>query len=101
MNRDLFIKTIYNIIELNEESEKFNDLMCKIDSEFGGGYIHNKSISILLSILKELVDDDDMIDYFCWELDFGKKWYPGCIIDSDGTNIKLSTPEELWEAIKK
>ena len=82
--------------------KKFNDLMCKIDSEFGGGYIHNKSISILLSILKELVDDDDMIDYFCWELDFGKKWYPGCIIETVmEPTLKLSTPEELWEAIKK
>ena len=47
------------------------------------------------------MNDGDMIDYFCWELDFGKKWYPGCITEMDGTEIKLSTPEELWEAIKK
>lgn len=37
------------------------------------------------------------IDYFCYELDFGRSYVDGCVTDSDGNPIDLSTAEKLYD----
>ena len=46
-------------------------------------------------------DKDEWIDYFCFELDFGKKWKEGVITEKDGTDIILKTPEDLYNLLEK
>ncbi len=100
MSKELFIKIIEHIQMLHNEENKLNDLLCEIDPEFGGGYIHNKTISLLSDIAKDLIDDKyDYIGYYLWELDFGKNYYEGVITEADGTPIALSTPEDLYNLI--
>lgn len=36
------------------------------------------------------------IEYFCWELNFGERFTPGCVIDEDGRECDLSSIEALW-----
>lgn len=100
MNKDLFIDTINQIEELHRESEEVNSVLKKIDPEFGGGYIHNKSITILENLVKALVNDQyDNIGYYMWEIDFGKGYKDGMITDADGNNIRLSNASELYDLI--
>lgn len=100
MNKELFIKVVNQIEELNNEQEEFNSILHKIDNEFGGGLIHNKSIDFLTNLLKELINDtNDWISYYMWEIDFGKKYYDGCVTESDGTNISLRNAEDLYNLI--
>ena len=74
--------------------------MKKIDNDFGGCLIHNKAITLLEDLLKKIVNDEsDYIDYYLWELDFGKEYKDGIITYNDGTIIKLSNPEELYDLI--
>ena len=40
------------------------------------------------------------IEYFMWELEFGKKYTEGCISE-DGENIPLATAEDLWNLINR
>lgn len=97
MNKDMFVNTINFIKELNTEANNFNDMLKVVDSEFGGGYIHNKSIHFLVELLKKLTNDsNDWISYYCWEIDFGDKYYEGCVTEADGTPIPLKTPEDLY-----
>ena len=42
----------------------------------------------------------DEIQYYMWELDFGRKWTPNRIT-VDGENIRLTNSEELWDYITK
>ncbi len=35
------------------------------------------------------------LDYYCFELDFGRKWRPG-MVTVNGSYVKLQTPEDLW-----
>ena len=42
----------------------------------------------------------DEIQYYMWELDFGKKWKPNSVT-VDGENIRLTNSEELWDYITK
>lgn len=41
------------------------------------------------------------ISYFCYELDFGKKWKPGMVTDQDKDgneiDVDFSSAEKLWE----
>ena len=51
----------------------------------------------LLDWLAVLTRDQKMawIDYFVWELDFGKKWHPMCVTVDD-KDVPLGTPEDLY-----
>jgi len=75
--------------------EKFNDLLKEADAD---GYVFFGEIDCLLLKVWSLIlgDKSDWISYFCWELDFGKKWKPGTIEDENGKDIKLQTVEDLW-----
>lgn len=39
------------------------------------------------------------LDFFVYELDFGARYYPGCYVDSQGNEISLKTPEDLYNAL--
>ena len=57
-------------------------------------------IGLVDNILGEK-DKDEWIDYFCFELDFGKKWKEGVITEKDGTDIILKTAEDLYNLLEK
>lgn len=100
MDKALFVETMNKLQELSEEQEMFNDALRVIDNEFGGGYIHNKTIFLVEELLAKLMNDKyDYISYYMWELDFGKEYKDGDIVDEDGTFIRLSNAEELYDYI--
>lgn len=100
MDKKLFVDTMNEIEKLNQEQEKFNDLLKEIDPDFGGCLIHNKTISLLEDLLSKLVNDKyGDIGYYMWELDFGKKYEEGMVTASDGTPIPLATAADLYELI--
>ena len=100
MDKQLFVDTINKLQELSEEQEEFNNILSKIDPEFGGGYVHNKTIFLVEELLSKLMNDKyDNISYYMWEIDFGKEYQEGCITDEDGTPIPLSNAEELYDLI--
>ncbi len=100
MNKELFIDAINFIKELSVEENKFNSLMVEIDKEFGGGFIHGKSINYIAGLLKVLTNDEnDWISYYCWEINFGGGYTEGCVTEADGTPIPLATPEDLWNIL--
>ena len=100
MDKELFVETINKLQELSEEQEKFNDILRLIDPEFGGGYVHNKTIFLVEELLSKLVNDKyDNISYYMWEIDFGKEYEDGCVTEEDGTPIPLSNASELYDFI--
>lgn len=57
-------------------------------------------ITLFVQILeKEFNSKDDWIDYYIWELDFGKDYKPGIIKDKSGKDIQLKTPEDLYNLL--
>lgn len=46
----------------------------------------------------DVESDYNDIDYFCYELDFGKKWTPGCVKIGD-EDVCLKTPEDLYDLL--
>ncbi len=100
MDKELFVETMNKLQELSEEQEKFNDILRIVDPEFGGGYIHNKTIFLIEELLSKILNDKyDNISYYMWELDFGKEYEPGCITEEDGTPIPLANASDLYDLI--
>ena len=104
MNKELFIDTINSIqkqIEIDRKNSSMLQEMFPDDSIYCG-YNNSELFNALNKTLKESMKDEyDWIDYFMYELDFGKKYYDGCVLDKDKSIIDLSTAENLYEFLIK
>jgi hypothetical protein len=94
-----FINAINDVEKVNRYQEGLNNYLRKNDVE---GYIFQPDcsstvINLLHNIMGEK-DKDEWIDYYCFELDFGKKWKEGTI-NIDGKDITLQTPEDLYNLL--
>lgn len=57
---------------------------------------------LVIGLLAEIMDDTaGDIEYFCCELEYGKKYVPGCVTERDGTIIDFSTAEKLYEYLER
>ena len=97
ISKEDFIAIIEDIKGVNDYHNGLNNYFRKSGVD---GYIFQPDctasvIKLLHNIFGE-ADRDEWIDYFCFELDFGKKWKEGTITEKDGTDIKLETPEDLY-----
>ena len=46
-------------------------------------------------------DQDDLIGYFIYELDYGRKYEAGMIQDENGMDIDISSSEKVYDYICK
>ena len=102
MTKELFIETI-NIIkkQYDIDYDRAENLGKVFTNAFTVNLIPDNILDIqLIKILKAETDDTDWIEYFIYELDFGEKYEDGSITEN-GKNIKLKTPEDLWELLNK
>lgn len=58
---------------------------------------HESSVVFLLKRIMR--DQYEYIDYFIYELDYGRKYEAGMITDENGEDIDLRTPELLYDFI--
>lgn len=97
LSKDEFIKALDEVEKVNKYNEELNSVFRKNGVD---GYIFQPDCTAtvlrLLHILFEKADKDEWIEYFCYELDFGKNWKSGIIINKDGSDIKLGTSEDLY-----
>lgn len=56
--------------------------------------------SSVVFLLKRIMHDQyEYIDYFIYELDYGRKYEPGMITDENGQDIDIHTPKLLYDFI--
>lgn len=95
-------------VEIINRLKNYNELQDKIDNLFKDNienrerdFINAGSICIghesVVVYLLEKIFDTDMISYFIYELDYGKKYKAGCVLDENMNEIDLSTPEKLYD----
>lgn len=100
IKKDEFVKIIEDIQKSDMYAEKLNSFFKK---EKIDGYIYQPNCvdtSLrLLHLLLEEYDKSDLIETFCVDLDFGKKWKEGSVTTKDGVDIKLKTIEDLYDAL--
>ena len=64
-------------------------------------------VNDFMAFLSEMCDipknirGDDALSYYVHELEFGTKYYPGCVTEANGDICPLSTPDELYNDLCK
>ena len=99
ISKEVFVKTINAMKEYNRKidaiqtvlEENCEDAIFFLPSLWGD----------LINVIKDAFNDEDeyggMIEYFIYDLEFGKQWKPGIITDINNKDIKMQTPEELYD----
>ena len=104
-DKKTFVETIAQIKEqIKHDSKCSKAFMVVMPNDFISGYDNHRLQNQLLKILQIAFDDlhkESWIEYFIWELDFGKKYKHGCASNADGSNINLSSAGKLWEFLIK
>lgn len=110
MKIELTEKNFCNLIDAVEE---FWETCNKLDEAFGINITESKIVNLMEVLLSELVEslydiEDckenpywiDDINYYIWELNFGKKWGPGKIT-IDGHDVPLRNSHDLWKIVSE
>lgn len=98
LSKEEFVKCIKDVKFVIDYEDGLNDHFKKYKVD---GYIYPpnciETVGDLLYKIFGEADKDEWISYFMWELDFGKKYKDGIILDSEGKNIRLDTAEKLYD----
>lgn len=100
MNKELFLEIMSEVQKTYEYQEGLNDFLKKQDVD---GYIYQpdcvcSTLKLMHYIFGEK-DADEWISYFCFELDFGKKYKDGLVKNAYGDDIVLKTLDDLYELL--
>lgn len=67
------------------------------------GLLHNTELeNELIGALEtefELPEKNNTLQYFIYDLEFGKKYTSGCLTDDKGNDVSIATPEELYDTL--
>ena len=88
--------------DLKEQVEKlFRNSRENIENDFcNAATLQISHESIVVFLLKKMMHDKyDYIEYFIYELDYGRKYEAGMITDENGQDIDIHTPELLYDFI--
>lgn len=104
VNKDEFVKILERVQDASETEDKIQNILDNSKSLTMNDFADFRGIiapndDIIISLLDNMFDTD-MISYWCWELEFGKRYKKGSITYADGTNIDISTAEKLYDYCK-
>jgi hypothetical protein len=95
------LKALQNQIEHDVKCSKAFSVI--LEDDFISTYNNTFAISQLVKLLQIAMDDEgkeSWVDYFVWELDFGKHYRDGCVKDAYGSQINLKTSGALWDFLE-
>lgn len=100
INKDYFVRILARVKDASETEEKIQNILDKSLSMTMNDFADFRGIiapndDIIISLLDNMFDTD-MISYWCWELEFGKRYKKGDVTTADGKNIDISTAEKLY-----
>lgn len=102
ISKEKFVSIIDTIRYREELASKIDDVcieyraLLKDDLPYSGNIIIGGADEIIELLGIIMKDEGDNIGYFCWELNFGKDYEPGCITHND-KEIDISTAEKLYD----
>lgn len=102
ISKETFVRTIEQIMEINEKMNEVNKAIRALDPEFGGFYPF-KLFEPLLSLLLEIFQDEERewLEYFIFELDFLRDADKYSITYADGTPIDVSSWDKVYDFLLK
>ena len=106
LRKQTFINAINSIDKLHKKNIQFAVNMGKCFPNSNSAHFITDTdfvTTALIQVLQELFKDNhahSWIEYFCWVLDFGRENWRLKATDN-GTEIPLSTPEQLFDFLNR
>lgn len=102
IDKKTFVSIIEKLKEVNNFVNKVNSEARKLDDAIISDFFNASSLSIsheniVLELLENMFDDKDILSWWLYELDYGRKFKMGYMTDEKGNNIDLSTAEKLYD----
>lgn len=97
MDKELFVKNINTIKALWDKIDELNSVTDGAIALFEINEIFDVTDGLINLLRLQMCDGDGDIVYFMCELNFGKDYTDGCMVDVDGNNIDISTVEKLYD----
>ena len=83
---------------VNEVNSKAREVADPITTDFTNAYSLSISFETDLVHVLENMFDTELISWWIYELEYGKEFKIGCLVDADGrTKPDLSTAEKLYD----
>lgn len=106
LTKEQFVEYVERIKKTCDKDDMFSEAIekaCNDDCRVIGLYGAECSAMVdLLSLAMGLevgTCDGNEIEYFIYDLNFGKDYKEGCLSEMDGTPIDISTAEKLYDYI--
>lgn len=105
ITKEEFVKIINRLKETDDIQRKINKIFknsteSQISDCMNCGQVMICHEDIVVKILEKIFDDTDMISYWLYELDYGRKYESGCVIDKNG-DVDISTPDKLYDFLMR
>lgn len=106
LSKEEFVKVINHLKEATELQDKVNQLFRNSRDNIENDNMNAASLQIshestVVKLLEKIMGDNNMvwsdIEYFIYELDYGKRYKQGSVTDADGKEIDFSTAEKLYD----
>jgi len=101
-----FVNIINRLKETDDIKNKVNDIIRASTDSAITDFMEAGSLMIchedlVVQLLENMFNDGDTIGWWLYELNYGREYTEGCITESDGTPIDLSTAEKLYDYLLK
>ena len=98
IDKEYFTKIINNLQKQAEHDSKCSDAFSVIlPNDYVSLYDNSILFDTIINMLKVYFNDKfNWIEYYIYDLDYGKKYYHGCVKIHDEP-IDISTPEKLYD----
>ena len=102
ISKQEFVDIINKLKAVNDFVDKTNEEARNLDDAIISDFFNASSLSIsheqiVVQLLENIFDDTDIISWWLYDLDYGRKYENGCILDANGNIIDLSMPEKLYD----
>lgn len=99
ISKELFMEYLEHVQETQDFQIKLNSVKESLSDEEDYYPDCTNTVLNLLHIIWGSADEEELISYFVYQTDFGRK--TGCVNfqDAAGNNIDLSTSEKLYEVL--
>lgn len=100
MKKEMFIRIMAELQKIKNQQDTFSKLLLETWDEEQIVDTTNDTIDAVVDLLDDYFNDEnDLIDWFIYDLDFGKNFVSGTFT-VEGHSMSLRTPEHLYHALK-
>ena len=103
MTEELFTETIQALQAQSKHDAECSEAFSLIlPHDYVSGYDNSRLRDQLIKLLQVAMNDTEpngLIEFFIYELDFGRKWQPSSLT-VNGNNVPLQTPKQLYDLLK-